>query len=122
MGRWSAAHWKTAALGWLAFVVAAVVIGGVVGTKQLGDTAAPGESGRMAAILDDAFERPAEESVLVESEKLTVDDPAFAAAVDDVVALLRATAVVRALQSPLAESDHRRVLAVLAYLEREAAA
>jgi RND superfamily putative drug exporter len=36
-GRWSASHWKTATFGWLALVVAAVVIGGAVGTKQLGD-------------------------------------------------------------------------------------
>ena len=27
MGRWSAAHWKTATLGWLAFVVAALALG-----------------------------------------------------------------------------------------------
>ena len=26
-GRWSAAHWKTAAFGWAAFAVAAVVLG-----------------------------------------------------------------------------------------------
>ena len=31
-GRWSAAHWKTAALGRLAFVVAAVVLGTLHGT------------------------------------------------------------------------------------------
>ena len=35
MGRWSANHWKTAVFGWLAFVVASVVIGGQVGTKYL---------------------------------------------------------------------------------------
>ena len=38
MGRWSARHRKTAIFGWLAFVVAAVAIGGAVGTKQLGET------------------------------------------------------------------------------------
>ena len=32
MGRWSASHWKTAVFGWLAFVVAAVFIGGMVAT------------------------------------------------------------------------------------------
>ena len=30
-GRWSASHRKTAILGWLAFVIAAVVIGGAAG-------------------------------------------------------------------------------------------
>ena len=39
----------------------------------------------MAKILDEGFERPAEESVLVQSRTLTADDPAFVAAVDDVV-------------------------------------
>ena len=34
MGRWSAAHWKTATFGWLAFVIVAFVLGGMVGTKQ----------------------------------------------------------------------------------------
>ena len=29
-----APHWKTATFGWIAFVVAAVVLGGVVGTKR----------------------------------------------------------------------------------------
>ena len=33
MGRWSAAHWKTATFGWLAIVVVAFGIGGMVGTK-----------------------------------------------------------------------------------------
>ena len=37
MGRWSANHWKTAVFGWLAFVVAAVVLGGAIGTKYLED-------------------------------------------------------------------------------------
>ena len=77
-GRWSAAHWKTATFGWLAFVLVAVVLGGVVGTKQLGDNEGiPGESGRMAKILDESFERPAGETVLIQSGTLTDDSPAF---------------------------------------------
>ena len=32
---WSAAHWKTAAGGWLAFVVAAVALGSLAGTHPL---------------------------------------------------------------------------------------
>ena len=35
MGRWSASHRKTAILGWLAFIVAAAVIGGAVGMQKL---------------------------------------------------------------------------------------
>ena len=59
MGRWSADHWKTAVFGWLAFVVASVVIGGAVGTKFLEeDDLAVGESGRAASSSRQASRRP----------------------------------------------------------------
>ena len=46
MGRWSAAHWKTATFGWLAFVVVAFALGGMVGTKSIDpNTAGPGRVG-----------------------------------------------------------------------------
>ena len=87
MGRWSAAHWKTATFGWLAFVVAAFAIGGAVGTKMIDPaTSGPGESGRADRILDAGFKQPAGESVLVQSDSLQVGDPAFRAAIADVVA------------------------------------
>ena len=35
MGRWSAAHWKTATFGWLAFVLVAFGLGGMVGTRNI---------------------------------------------------------------------------------------
>jgi uncharacterized membrane protein YdfJ with MMPL/SSD domain len=86
MGRWSAAHWKTATFGWLAFVVVAFALGGAVGTKTIDpDEPGPGESGRMDQILDEGFEQPAGESVLIQSERLQTNDPAFRAAIDDVV-------------------------------------
>src|SRR5262245_62919835 len=85
-GRWSASHWKTATFGWLAFVVAAVVIGGAVGTKQLNpNTTAPGESGRMAKILDREFNTRASETVLIQSSSKTASSPAFKAGIADVV-------------------------------------
>ena len=65
MGRWSAAHWKTATFGWLAFVAAAFTLGGMVGTTTIDtDAPGPGESGRMNEILDAGFRLPAGESVL----------------------------------------------------------
>jgi hypothetical protein len=66
-GRWSASHWKTATFGWIAFVAVAFVVGGAIGTKELREADSPGESGRVAKILDEAFEQPAEEFVLVQS-------------------------------------------------------
>ena len=75
MGRWSADHWKTATFGWLAFVVAAFALG-MAGTKSIDPNAAgPRESGRMDRILDAGFDRPAEESVLVQSRTLSASDP-----------------------------------------------
>src|SRR3954468_19469773 len=47
-GRWSASHRRTAILGWIAFVVAAVVLGQAVGFKQSGDGGV-GEAGPAAA-------------------------------------------------------------------------
>jgi RND superfamily putative drug exporter len=105
MGRWSAAHWKTATFGWIAFVALAVVVGGAIGTKELRETDSPGESGRVAKMLDEAFEQPSEELVLVQSRTLTVDDPAFVAALDDLVARLEAVPPVTNLRDPL-EPDH----------------
>ena len=49
----------------------------------------PGESGRMDRILDAGFKQPAGESVLVQSRSLRTSDPAFKAAVADVVAASR---------------------------------
>jgi uncharacterized membrane protein YdfJ with MMPL/SSD domain len=112
VGRWSASHWKTATFGWLAFVVAAVVIGGAIGTKQLNDDdGIPGESGRMEKILDKEFERPAGETVLVQSSKLTNDSPAFEAAVADVVRRVSSIAVVTNVRSPLEPANAEQVSA-----------
>src|SRR5215207_1908815 len=78
MGRWSAAHWKTATFGWLALVVGAFAIGGAVGAKTIDpNTAGPGESGRMDRILEAGFKQPAGESVLIQSDSLRTTHPAF---------------------------------------------
>jgi uncharacterized membrane protein YdfJ with MMPL/SSD domain len=95
MGRWSADHWKTATFGWLAFVLVAFALGST-GAKSIDpNTAGPGESGRMDRILDAGFKRPADEAVLVQSRTLSASDPAFHAAVNDVVARLSKQAVVQ---------------------------
>ena len=87
MGRWSAAHWKTATFGWLALVVTALVVGGQVGTKTIDpNTSGPGESGRMDRILNAGFKQPDSESVLIQSSADRVGTPAFDAAVRDVAA------------------------------------
>ena len=108
MGRWSAAHWKTATFGWLAFVLVAFAIGGAVGTKTIDPNAAgPGESGRMDRILDAGFKQPAGESVLVQSRSLRASDPAFTAAVEDVVAAISKVKVVQNVRSPFDHGQRR---------------
>ena len=101
MGRWSADHWKTATFGWLAFVVAAVVLGGMVGTTNIDQsTSGPGESGRMDRILDAGFKKPAAENVLIQSRTARAGTPAFDAAIADVVARLAKESDVQNVRSP----------------------
>jgi RND superfamily putative drug exporter len=101
-GRWSAAHWKTAFFGWIAFVAIAVAIGGAVGTRKLVDAdTATGESARAEQILAEAgFETPANESVLVQSNRLTASSAAFRAAVRDGVSRVSALKAVKDVRSP----------------------
>jgi len=111
MGRWSAAHWKTATFGWLGLVVVAFAVGGQVGTKQIDPNAkGPGESGRMDKILDAGFKQPAGESILIQNRSLETGTPAFAAAVHDVVARLSKVAVVRNVQTAKIAADRHAVL------------
>jgi uncharacterized membrane protein YdfJ with MMPL/SSD domain len=102
-GRWSAAHWKTAAFGWIVFAVLAVTVGSLVGTKQMKSWAwANGESRRAEQILDQAnFDLPARESVLVQSRTSTIDEPAFASAVGGVVQTLSQQPNVTNIVSPI---------------------
>jgi uncharacterized membrane protein YdfJ with MMPL/SSD domain len=102
MGRWSASHWKTATFAWLAFVVAALAVGGLVGTKNVDpNTSGPGESGRMDRILAAGFKQPAAESVLIQSRAARAGDPAFTAAIHEVVARVSTVAAVQNVRSPL---------------------
>ena len=66
MGRWSAAHWKTATFGWLAFVRRRLRPRrpGRARRTPIRTRPGPGESGRMDRILDAGFKQPAGESVL----------------------------------------------------------
>jgi len=106
MGRWSAAHWKTATFGWLAVVIVAFGLGGAIGTKTIDpNTAGPGESGRMDRILDAGFKQPAHESVLIQSSSGNTDDPAFRTAIRDVVHGISGVAVVQHVRSPLAPGN-----------------
>ena len=109
MGRWSAAHWKSATFGWLAFVLVAFGLGGMVGTRNIDNAAGPGESGRMDRILEAGFKQPAAEHVLIQSRSARAGTPAFGAAVADVVAGLSKLADVRDVRSPLMPGNADRI-------------
>ena len=102
-GRWSAAHWKTAAFGWILFAVFAVLIGGAVGTKQMKSWAvANGDSRQAEVILDQAnFKIPARESVLVQTRTWTIKDQGFSAAVASLVQTLSNEPNVTNIVSPI---------------------
>ena len=103
-GRWSAEHWKTALLGWFAFVALAIAMGHFAGLKkQTQAQAATGGSAKAEQILAAAgFQTPASETVLVQSKTLTASAPGFRAAVDDVVAALKRQPNAYEIRSPLA--------------------
>ena len=80
MGRWSASHWKTAVFGWLAFVVAALVIGTASSARRTIDeqdaNVGQAHRGRPDPQATPASTQTAQtEIVLVQSKTLDVEDP-----------------------------------------------
>jgi uncharacterized membrane protein YdfJ with MMPL/SSD domain len=108
MGRWSAKHRKTAIFGWLAFVIAAFVIGGAVGMKTIDvNDANVGEAHAADHIIRDAGFKLDEqmEYVLVRSPTKTVADPAFRSVVGQAITKLEAFPQVTSLRSPFAKGN-----------------
>jgi uncharacterized membrane protein YdfJ with MMPL/SSD domain len=111
MGRWSANHWKTAVFGWLAFVVASVFLGIQLGTTfiderdaNVGESRTADQMIERAGFTVDANGESIEEQgemVLLQSKTLTVEDPAFRAAIDDAVRTVRSFPEAQKVQSPL---------------------
>ena len=108
-GRWSAGHWKTATLGWLAFVAVAVALGTLHGTTKLTDAEQTnGQAARAQQMLAAAHVKDrASENVLVRSSTLTASSPAFRRTVADVRATLARTPHVRNLRlGPVSKDAH----------------
>jgi|tagenome__1003787_1003787.scaffolds.fasta_scaffold20971512_1 uncharacterized membrane protein YdfJ with MMPL/SSD domain len=104
IGTWSAQHRRTAILGWILFVVLAVVLGGKVGQNDLDKSAAgSGESKRGDMIVHAAgFPERAPEQVLVQGKgRVSAGDPEVTAAVRDVVGRLRRIEGITQIESPL---------------------
>src|SRR5262249_2693108 len=109
-GMWSAAHWKAATFGWLAFVAIAIVFGQALGTVKLTDTEqSTGESARAEKALEaSGLHRAASESVLVQSPRVSLADPEFKPELAGIVTSLRAMPETKNLRSPL-DGDPRQV-------------
>ncbi|HET7589262.1 MAG TPA: MMPL family transporter [Solirubrobacterales bacterium] len=102
MARWSSRHRKKAFWGWLAFVVLAFAIGQSMGSNLISDVDNfNGESHDAEMALDNAGLRPQSEVVFLQSDKYTVEDPQFRAAVQDVTSHLPKLPYVQNVKSPL---------------------
>jgi uncharacterized membrane protein YdfJ with MMPL/SSD domain len=111
MGGWSATHRKTAIFGWLAFVFAALVLGGALGIEKLDPgRSTVGESGRADTVLADRFEKPFVERVLVQHGTLRADDPVFQTTLAEIDRELAGFETVAAVQDPVVSKDGRSVL------------
>ncbi len=112
MGRWSARHRKTAIFGWFAFVIASVVLGGMVGMQTIdqNDTNV-GEARTADHIIKDAGFKLDEQSeyVLVQSKSATVSEPAFRSVVAETIAKLESYPKVTKLRSPFASGNEGQV-------------
>jgi RND superfamily putative drug exporter len=109
-GRWSASHRKTAIWGWLAFVVVAFAIGGAAGTETLQqDQLGVGESGRASRTIEGAFQRSADELVLVQSDTATATDPNFREVVADVERRLKQVPYTQDFESPNAPGNRGQI-------------
>jgi RND superfamily putative drug exporter len=103
IGGWSTRHRGKAILGWLAFVVLAVLVGGSIGTTAIEDEdLGVGESRTADQVVADAFPENPQETILIQSREagVTADGEAFRAVVDDVVAELESTENVIDVESP----------------------
>jgi uncharacterized membrane protein YdfJ with MMPL/SSD domain len=112
--RWSASHRRMAILGWIALVVASLVIGGMIGTQNIADEdLGNGESGEGDKVLADAgFPDDDSEMVLIQGRgDLSVTDPQFRAAVADVEQRLVAVKHVAEIASPLKAKNSDQVSA-----------
>jgi RND superfamily putative drug exporter len=112
-GYWSAKHRKIAIGGWLAFVIAAFILGGAIGTNTLADEDSGNGESRVAdtAISKADFPDTADEQVLVQARggKLNLEAPATRAGIEDTVARLERAKHVSDVKSPLAPGNEGQI-------------
>ena len=106
MARWSGRHRKVAILGWLGLMATLFAFSLVSPMNMIVyETSGPGESGRADEILYEDFERPAEESVLVQSTEFSAESPQFQAVVEEVVEAVGSLDEVASVESPYGQGE-----------------
>jgi RND superfamily putative drug exporter len=112
MAQFSARHRVTAIGGWLLFVVAATALAAMLGTISATDSEYDnGESRRADQMIEAAgFPAHAGEMVLVQSDRLTADAPAFQAATSDVTAAVQGTGRIENLRPAVVSADRHSAL------------
>jgi putative drug exporter of the RND superfamily len=110
---WSARHRKTALFGWLLLVAGAVVISGMLGTKNL-NSYDPGQAGRAERVLArPGVVQPASETVLIQARsgsRAVAADPEIRRAIKQVTAALGALPnAATGIQSPLGTGGHKLI-------------
>jgi uncharacterized membrane protein YdfJ with MMPL/SSD domain len=105
--RWSAANWKKATFGWLAFVIAAAALGQAVGVVKLTEReqGSGGSASAQAALAQGDLDQSANETVLVHSARLTAGEPTFRDVVERVALRVGAMPEVTGVRSPFAPGD-----------------
>jgi RND superfamily putative drug exporter len=112
MAQFSARHRATAIGGWLLFVVAATALMAMLGTISASNSEYDnGESRRADQMIEAAgFPTHAGEMVLVQSDRLTADAPAFQAAITDATAAVNGTGRVENVQPAVISADKHSAL------------
>jgi putative drug exporter of the RND superfamily len=110
---WSARHRKTALLGWLLLVAGAVVVSGMLGTKNL-NSYDPGQAGRAERVLSrPGVVQPATETVLIQARsaaRTVAGDPEIRQAIRQVTTALGAMPkVATGIESPLAPGGSKLI-------------
>jgi uncharacterized membrane protein YdfJ with MMPL/SSD domain len=110
-GRWSAGHRKAAILGWIAFVVVAVVVGGAVGMQHpKSNQDSVGDAGRAQKLIDAHYPKFTTEAILVQGRHgQSYRDADFRAAVGEIAAAVSGKPRVSAVKSPYAPGNRGQI-------------
>ena len=102
-GRWSAAHWKTAVLGWIVLVAVLFALSSRVASREVTSADVTSGDSRVAEqiLLSAGFPEYTGESVLIQHPSKRATDPDFQAVVGDVASTLGRLANVQILRAPV---------------------